>query len=132
MVSACGELKIVGRCKDTIVLLGGENVEPEPIELSILQSPLIHQVMIVGQDRKTLGALVVPDPERAADREAIAAELRRRTGPSGGFRSFENVNRFEVLPEPFSPENGYLTATLKMRRNVIAEAMKEKIEGLYS
>ena len=127
-----GDLVFVGRRKETIVLSGGENVEPEPIELSILQSPLVHQVMIVGQDRKNLGALVVADPERAPDREAIAAELRRRTGATGGFRSFENVSRFELLPEPFSPENGYLTATLKMRRNVIAEALRDKIDALYS
>ena len=127
-----GDLIFVGRRKETIVLSGGENVEPEPIEQAILQSPLIHQVMIVGQDRKGLGALVVADPEKAPDRDAIAAVLRQPTGPAGGFRSFENVNRFEILPEPFSPENGYLTATLKMRRNVIAEAMREKIEKLYT
>jgi len=126
-----GDLVFIGRRKETIVLSGGENVEPEPLEQSILQSPLIQQVMVVGQDRKTLGALIVPDPDQAPDREAIAAELRARTGPAAGFRSFEQIVRFEILPEAFTPENGYLTATLKMRRNVIAEGMRGRIENLY-
>lgn len=53
-------LKIVGRCKETIVLLGGENVEPLPIESKLLESPLIDQCMVVGQDQKHLGVLIVP------------------------------------------------------------------------
>ncbi|MEM9406772.1 MAG: long-chain fatty acid--CoA ligase [Acidobacteriota bacterium] len=126
------DLVFIGRRKETIVMSGGENVEPEPIEQSILQSPLIQQVMLVGQDRKTLGALVVLDPESDADRDAVAVELRNRTGPAAGFRSFEGVNRFTILEEPFSPENGFLTATLKMRRNVIADGMSAKIDELYA
>ncbi|MHC4955357.1 MAG: AMP-dependent synthetase/ligase [Planctomycetota bacterium] len=127
-----GDLVFIGRRKETIVLSGGENVEPEPLEQSILQSPLIQQVMLVGQDKKTLGALIVADPEKKPSREQVAAELKQRTGPSGGFRSFENVLRFQMLDEPFSPENGFLTATLKMRRNVIAEQLQDRIEDLYT
>ncbi|HRS75220.1 MAG TPA: AMP-binding protein, partial [Anaerolineaceae bacterium] len=54
-----GELQFLGRAKDTIVLLGGENVEPAPIEDKLLEDPLISQVIVVGQDKKTLGALIV-------------------------------------------------------------------------
>ena len=126
-----GDLVFIGRRKETIVLSGGENVEPEPLEQAILESPLIQQVMLVGQDKKALGALIVPDPDSGADAAAISAELKKRTGPRGGFRSFENVMRFKVLDEPFSPENGFLTATLKMRRNVIAERLADNIEELY-
>ncbi len=126
-----GDLVFIGRRKETIVLSGGENVEPEPLEQSILESPLIQQVMLVGQDRKTLGALIVPDPEAGADEAAISEELKKLTGPRGGFRSFENVLRFKVLDEPFSPENGFMTATLKMRRNVIAERLADNIDEIY-
>ena len=59
-----GELKIVGRAKDTIVLLGGENIEPEPIELLLRDSSYIDQAMVVGQDKKFLGALIVPDNQQ--------------------------------------------------------------------
>ncbi|MCB1323206.1 MAG: AMP-binding protein, partial [Leptospiraceae bacterium] len=55
-----GFLKFAGRAKDTIVLLGGENLEPEPIEFALSQSQYVHQVIVVGQDKKTLGALIVP------------------------------------------------------------------------
>ncbi|MEX2445468.1 MAG: AMP-binding protein [Alkalispirochaeta sp.] len=58
------ELRIMGRWKETIVLLGGENIEPQPIEDAILQSDFIDQVMIVGQDQKYLGALVYPNQEK--------------------------------------------------------------------
>ena len=78
-----------------------------------------------------LGALIVADPDSGAVEAAIAAELRKRTGPAGGFRSFEHVLRFKLLDEPFSPENGFLTATLKMRRNVIAEKLADNINSLY-
>lgn len=124
-----GDLVFIGRAKETIVLSGGENVEPEPIENSILRSPLVRQVMLVGQDRKTLGALVVP--EEGADPEAIRGELRARTGPPAGFRSFEGVHRFAIVPEPFSVENGLLTRTLKLRRHAILERYAAEIDAMY-
>jgi long-chain acyl-CoA synthetase len=59
-----GELQITGRAKDTIVLTGGENIEPLPIEQKLSESSFINQSMVIGQDRKTIGALIVPDFER--------------------------------------------------------------------
>ncbi len=58
-----GELKIIGRTKETIVLLGGENIEPVPIEDTIMESDYVDQVMVTGQDQKFLAALVVPNLE---------------------------------------------------------------------
>mgnify|MGYP003321556670 FL=1 len=55
------DLVLTGRVKDTIVLSNGENIEPQPIEDACLQSPYIHQIMLVGQDYKSLGALIVPN-----------------------------------------------------------------------
>jgi long-chain acyl-CoA synthetase len=126
-----GDIIFVGRAKETIVLSGGENIEPEPIESSILRSPLVHQVMLVGQDRKTLAALVVPEPDACPTGEQIRAELVQRTGLPGGFRTFEAVHKFALLDEPLSFENGLLTQTLKMKRNVIADRYKDAIDRLY-
>jgi long-chain acyl-CoA synthetase len=126
-----GDLVFVGRAKETIVLSGGENIEPEPIEQKLLDSELIAQVIIVGQDRKFLGALVVPEPESGATREQVLAEVRARShGPQ--LRSFEGVNRVALLDEPFTVENGLLTPTQKMRRNVIAARYADVIETLYA
>ncbi len=127
-----GDLVFIGRAKETIVMSGGENVEPEPIENRLLQSPLVMQIMLVGQDRKTLGALVVPDPDAAPTAEQINAEVRSLTGPSGGFRSCESVSRTAMIAEPFTPENGLLTHTLKMRRNEIAKQYADEIDALYN
>ncbi|MFI5402153.1 MAG: AMP-dependent synthetase/ligase [Planctomycetota bacterium] len=123
-----GDLVFVGRAKETIVLMGGENVEPEPIEGALMKTGLFQQVMLVGQDRKTLAALVVP--EANATDEQIHAALKRCTGGPGGFRTFEAVHRFARV-EAFTPENGLLTQTLKMRRNPIAARHAAAIDSMY-
>lgn len=138
-------LKIVGRSKETIVLLGGENVEPVPVENRLLESPLIDQVMLVGQDRKYLSALIVINPaafdgdgqgrnyaELAADekvRQQIQAELRRLVNGASGFKTFERVVSFAILPRPFEAGDE-LTAKLSLRRHVIAEKYRDLIESL--
>ena len=142
---------INGRCKDTIVLTGGENVEPENIETTLLASPLILDVVVVGHAQKTLGALIVPNLDVArvriarlpdADLEAalrhpeldglIRAEIARLVCSERGFRTFECVTRVAYLARPFSTEDGTLTATLKKRRGIIEELHKEVIEGLFT
>jgi long-chain acyl-CoA synthetase len=127
-----GDITFIGRKKETIVLSGGENIEPEPIENSLLQSALIDQVMLIGQDRKAIAALIVPAEGTSPTEDEIRKELRARTGPAAGFRSFESVNRFLILDEPFTPENGTLTQTLKMKRKMIVEKYKKQIEKLYA
>jgi long-chain acyl-CoA synthetase len=129
-------LKIVGRCKETIVLLGGENVEPLPIESKLLESPLIDQCMIVGQDKKHLGVLVVPSvggfaaigcpsgsagelASRPEARELVLSEIRRLVCAETGFKSFERIAALELLGKPFEVGDE-LTMTFKLRRHVIA------------
>jgi long-chain acyl-CoA synthetase len=63
LVTAWDDLVITGRAKDTIVLTNGENIEPQPIEDACLRSPYVDQIMLVGQDQKSLGALIVPNFE---------------------------------------------------------------------
>ncbi len=151
MMTRQGELRIIGRVKETIVLLGGENVEPVPIEDTILESEYIDQVMVVGQDKKFLAALVVPNSEAvekyAAEKEIsyvekeellespqigelIAGEVNSRVNAKRGFREFERVFRFKVIPRHF--EVGVeLTASLKIKRDVINQIYKKEIQELF-
>jgi long-chain acyl-CoA synthetase len=61
LVTTGNDLVITGRAKDTIVLTNGENIEPQPIEDACIRSPYIDQIMLVGQDQRVLGALIVPN-----------------------------------------------------------------------
>jgi long-chain acyl-CoA synthetase len=142
-----GDLCFRGRLKETIVLSGGENVEPGRVEEALLPSSLIEQVVVVGQDRKNLAALVLPRaddlakalgwpaplaPAEAARRpevlRALQAEVVRRTS---SLMPFEQVSRVALLPEPLDVAGGCLTATLKLRRHVIVERYKALIEDAY-
>ena len=143
-----GDLQIVGRAKDTIVLSSGENVEPDPIEAKLKESSSIAQVCVVGQDQKLLGALIVPNAEAVArdiklpeaDLEAVAAhpkahrlimrEVRRLISKGSGFKPHEQVKAIALLSSEFTPGRE-LTHTMKLRRNVIHDLYAETIERLY-
>lgn len=86
------DLVLTGRAKDTIVLTNGENIEPQPIEDACLRSPYISQIMLVGQDEKSLGALIVPDFD-ALEKWAAAQNLRLRLpgSESGGELSPDEI-----------------------------------------
>jgi long-chain acyl-CoA synthetase len=141
-------LKIVGRCKETIVLLGGENVEPLPIESKLLESLLIDQCMVVGQDQKHLGVLVVPSvggfaaagvaapdstalAEHPEARELIQSEIRRLICGETGFKPFERLAALELIGKPFEVGDE-LTMTFKLRRHVITEKYAGLIAGMFS
>ena len=140
-------LKIVGRSKDTIVLLSGENVEPLPIENKLTQSTLIDQCMVVGQDQKFLGALVVPHLDAfrsagiAADSVAsleanpeakalVDAEVRRLVAGETGFKAFERIGDWRFAPKAFEIGDE-LTATLKIRRHVVTDKYTPLIKTMY-
>jgi len=146
------EFKIVGRSKDTIVLRGGENIEPEPIERKLGQSDFIDQVMIVGQDQKYLGALIVPqfdvleklakerritylDREELLENsqviEAIHENIQHLVSPRTGFKNFERVFRFKLLPQPFQI-GVELTQKLSLKRNVVAQMYAKQIASLFN
>jgi long-chain acyl-CoA synthetase len=150
MLSNEGDIIINGRAKDTIVLTGGENVEPENIETTLVASPLILDALVVGHARKALGALIVPDfdvvrarvpeleglePEAIVKNPAldrlIRAEVANRVSPERGFKSHETITRVACLARPFSAEDGTLTATLKKKRRVIEERYAEAIARLF-
>jgi len=148
MMTEYGDLCFRGRMKETIVLAGGENIEPTHVEQALLTSPLIEQAVVVGQDQKVLAALLVPDPVEVPralglqgkhDVAALAArddvlellrkEARTRTA---GLKSFERITRVALLPVAPDSANGLMTQTLKLRRHVIVERFADLIEGTYS
>jgi long-chain acyl-CoA synthetase len=141
-------LKIVGRCKETIVLLGGENVEPLPIESKLLESPLIDQCMVVGQDQKHLGVLVVPSmggfvlagimggnseelAARTEARELVQSEIRRLVCAATGFKPFERIAAVELIGKPFEAGEE-LTMTFKLRRHIITEKYNDRIRNMFA
>jgi len=150
MLSSEGDLMIFGRVKETIVLTGGENVEPEPIENLLLTSPYVADAVLVGHCKKTLGVLIVPAPDALRERlelspelpdeeiarlpethDLLKAEVARIIAPEKGFRTFERIARVAVLERPFTPEDGSLTQSLKKRRSVIEERHADLIRKLY-
>jgi long-chain acyl-CoA synthetase len=152
MMTHKGEIKIIGRVKETIVLLGGENVEPVPIEDTMLESVYIDQVMVVGQDQKFLAALVVPNLEELEKHAAaegisylgkedllespriisfITDEINSRVCAKRGFREFERIFRFRLLPKHFEP-GIELSAKQSIKRNVIDEIYKKEIAALFA
>ena len=149
------QVVITGRVKDTIVLTNGENIEPQPIESACLRSPYIDQIMIVGQDKKSLGALIVPNIEALEAwvlnqnssiansdinanlnnqiiRDLFREELNREVRNRPGYRRDDEITVFELISEPFTIENGLLTQTLKVRRNVVMERYESAIGNLFS
>ena len=140
-------LKILGRSKETIVLLSGENVEPVPIEAQLLESRFIEQCMVVGQDEKHLGALIVPsleglkaqgfevalladaenDPRIA---EVVGAEVRRLVNREQGYKPFEFVLAWRFVPKAFEVGDE-LTATFKPKRHVITGKYSGLIDAMY-
>ncbi|WP_455382235.1 AMP-dependent synthetase/ligase [Salinispira pacifica] len=146
-----GPFKVLGRVKETIVLLGGENVEPTPIEESLVQSEYIDQAMVVGQDRKFLAALIVPNYERLEEyasaegisfvthadlatnarvQELVHEQVHGLINRKRGFKTFEQIYRFRLLEKPFEPDTE-MTQTLKKKRDVIAERHRKEIEALF-
>ncbi|MBC6421414.1 MAG: long-chain fatty acid--CoA ligase [Hormoscilla sp. SP5CHS1] len=150
-------LVLTGRAKDTIVLTNGENIEPQPIEDACARSPYIDQIMLVGQDRKFLGALIVPntealaawakqrsqaepwergvgaiDMESKAVEDLIRQELAREVKNRPGYRPDDRIGPLRLIREPFSIENGMMTQTLKIKRPVVTERYRDIIDGMFT
>lgn len=145
-------LVLVGRTKETIVLSNGENVEPVPIEEACLESPYIDQIVLVGQDKSSLGALVVPS-ESALEkcgilandlksgknlsikdqtlRDLIKREIATYIKNKQNLKNFEQIKQFEVLNENFNIDNGMLSQTSKIKRNNIFEKYKATISEMF-
>ena len=143
-------LFITDRKKDLIKTAAGKFVAPQPIENTLKTSPYILNAMVVGDRRKFIAALIVPNPvtvaARAADqgikfasnaemaahpwvRSLIEAEIKRLTVH---LAQYETIKRFALLPEDFTFDNGSLTFTLKLKRRVVEQQYAAVIESLYA
>jgi long-chain acyl-CoA synthetase len=146
-----GEIVLRGRKKDTIVLRGGENIEPAPLEMKLNESRFISQSVLLGQDQRYLGALIVVNRDEvmawAADnsidqasftellqdeqvRKLFEGEVSDLVNARNGFKIFERINRFVLLEKPF--ETGVeLSAKQEIMRYKLGDLYKKEIKALF-
>ncbi|HEX7071989.1 MAG TPA: AMP-binding protein, partial [Rhodothermales bacterium] len=144
-----GYLTITDRIKHMIVSAGGKNIYPGPIEERFKSLTMIDQIVVIGERRDYLTALVVPNldvlKQYAGDRGiAVESDEQLLSHPdiqkrfddefraySRGAAAHEKIRAFRLLSEPFTVENGLLTPTMKPRRRQIEERYAELIEAMY-
>ncbi len=145
-----GFLYITGRLKELYKLQNGKYVAPVPLEEKIKLSPFIANAMVYGDNRLYNVALVVPEMGalkswateqgiEASDDAKLCEDKRVKEHLMGEvdkyaaeFKGFEEIKKVTLLPEDFTPENGMLTPSLKVKRRVVVERYKDKIESLYT
>ena len=130
-----GYITITGRKKDIIVNSGGENIAPGRVEALLTIEPEIEQAMVDGDRRPWLCAVIVPSEELrniASSPDALYTMVGEAVERANSRLSqLERVRRFIIADEPFSTENGEMTATLKVRRHVVRQVYGERIDALY-
>ncbi|MFF8908445.1 AMP-dependent synthetase/ligase [Streptomyces olivaceoviridis] len=145
-----GYLTITGRKKDIIVTSGGKSVAPAPLEQRLRMHPLVHQAVVIGDDRPCVGALITLDPEFLADwraalalqgdargrevreENALREEIARAVASANSAVSrAESIRVYRVLQEPFAPDNGLLTPSMKLRRDAVVRHYAAEIEAMY-
>jgi len=150
-LDADGFLVITGRKKEILITSGGKNITPKNIEEDLKRHDLIGEVVVIGDRRPYLTALLVLRPEglarwaKAHDRDA--AELAKTAHDDAGVRAelqaavddvnsrlarVETIKRFTVLPRPLDIEHGELTPTLKIKRAIVYKVWNESIEAMYA
>lgn len=144
-------LKITDRKKEIFKTSGGKYVAPQPIENKLAESPFVEQVMVVGAGEKFTGALIIPcfpvlkdwakaeqvgaDDEHAlVQHPKVQAHYKKLVDEMNlNFNPVEQIKKFELLPTPFSLDNGEITPGLgKLRRKVIMERRGEAVRRIYS
>lgn len=148
-IDAEGFIAITDRKKEIIVLSGGKNISPANLETRLATDPYIAQACVIGDRRKHLAALLVPNLENLGDylksngldatrpeelvetpaiRQLFGSKLKEFNKP---LSDVEAISAFTLVARPFSQENGELTPTLKLRRKVVQEHYREQIESMY-
>ncbi len=148
-IDAEGYITIKGRIKEMIVTSYGKNVIPSVVEQALEKSPLILQAAVFGHGKAFLSALIVPNRENVLaqlgdnglaklDWEELCShpEFKRKFGEAlkeaqAGLASYEQVKRFEIVPQEFSQANDLITATLKLKRSKIQARYEPQILSMY-
>jgi long-chain acyl-CoA synthetase len=146
---AQGHFTIIGRIKDIIVLNNGEKVPPSDMESAILLDPLFEQVMIVGESKAFLAALLVLDAERwplfaaslgldpaapatLRNPKLLKALIVQMASHLKAFPGYAQIRRVCPTLTPWTVEDGLLTPTLKIKRNRVASRYRSAIDSLYA
>jgi long-chain acyl-CoA synthetase len=146
-VDADGALRITDRKKDIIVTAGGKNVAPQNLENELKTDSLISQVMVHGDKRKFVSALITLNPETAvkwAAENGIPAGAPLHTEPrllarlqqsvdalNARTPSYSSIKKFVVLPRDFTQETGELTPTLKLKRKAVTKNNQALLDSFY-
>ena len=141
-----GFLHITGRKKEIIITAGGKNIAPKNIENALKEDPMVNEAVVVGDRRKYLSALIWLDPDAAAQvagehaipltqvvsQTTVQRSIQALTDAvNRKFAQVEHIRRFTILLGPLSVEDGELTPTLKVKRQVIAARYAAQIELMY-
>ena len=144
-----GFLLITDRKKDLFVSSGGKNIAPHPIEVALQARSYIEQACLVGDGRKYLTALIVPDFKSLSsyakktgitftDNNALVSSPEIQSlikaevdEVNKTLAHYQQVSYFELLDAPFSEETGELTPTMKVKRKVVLDKYKDRIEKMY-
>jgi len=145
-----GFIRITGRAKEILVTAGGKNVSPGPLEDQLRATPLISQALVVGEARPFIAALITLDQEtlppwlerhgltglsfeELRQHEKVRASVQRAIDKANeSVSKAESIRKFEILEGDFTEENGYLTPSLKLKRNLVTKDFSEQIEALYT
>lgn len=135
-----GFLHIIGRKKEIIITAGGKNIAPQNIEHAIAQHSWIQHVVVIGEAKPYLTALVTLDQEqirsemKSYDTDDMSTYVHIQKWieeTNQAFARVEQIKKFSILSKEFSVEGGELTPTLKLKRSVIEKKYQVTIEGLY-
>jgi long-chain acyl-CoA synthetase len=144
-----GYLRITDRKKDLLVTSGGKKIAPQPIEGILRRNPLVTEAVLLGDRRRHVAALIVPDFAALERRlrelgraPGTRAELTTRDDVQALYQEvvdalnrelsqFERIKKITLLPAEFSIESGELTPTLKVKRKVVEEKYRDRIEAMY-
>ncbi len=144
-IDPSGHVYITGRVKDIIIMGNGEKVSPVDMELAIINDPLFEQVLVLGEGKPYLTALVSLNPEQWAklatqanfqidtpNMETVQKVLLDRIGARlSGFPGYAQIRRITATVAPWTVENGFLTPTLKVKRAKVLEHFSSEVVSLY-
>jgi len=146
-----GFLTITGRKKEIIVTAGGKNVAPAVLEDPIRANPIVGQVVVVGDQKPFISALVTLDPEMlpawlanndlpaemsladAARDGKVRAEVQRAVDEANrGVSRAESIRKFAILDTEWTEASGHLTPKMSIKRNVILTDFADRVEEIYA